>query len=67
MKDGSAISSERNFLNAKEAAAFCRISIHTLYRLVKNPDEDAPPHKWIGGTIRFPRAKFIAWAENTEG
>lgn len=66
MRDSlSQISNGRNFLTAKEAAAFCCINIHTLYRLVRGKKKTAPPHVKFGAAIRFPKAKFIAWAENS--
>ena len=56
----------RNFFTTKEAAAFCTLNIHTLYRMVRKNGKDAPPFRKFGAAIRFPKAKFIAWAENSD-
>lgn len=70
MKNGSApVSNGRKFFTAKEAADYCSINVNTLYRMLNTPPEKGgPPCKRMGWRFRFPKEKFIAWAENsTEG
>ena len=56
------------FFTAKEAAAYLRVNINTLYQYArKSMDEGGPPTaRVLRNRIRFPREKFIQWAEKRD-
>lgn len=68
MKTGAGESRiEKHFFNVREAAAYIIVNPMTMYRLAKVPAKDGgPPSRRFGKTIRFPRQKFIAWAEQED-
>lgn len=68
MKNGAdSLPNGRHFFTVKEAAAYCGVNINTIYREAKIPhNKGGPPQRRFGAAIRFPRQKFIAWAENSE-
>ena len=56
---------ESDLLKGKEVAAYCRVSLQHIYRLMKKGQFPAPVK--IGGcTVRWRRATIDAWIDNPD-
>lgn len=58
----------KNFITVKDAARILGTSMTTMYDLAKRPvEKGGPPTRRFGrNIIRFPRNKFMAWAEGSK-
>jgi predicted DNA-binding transcriptional regulator AlpA len=67
MKNGSALPpSRKQFFTVKEVADYIGVSLKTAYDYAKIPmTKGGPPVRRFGkNCIRFPREKFIEWANS---
>jgi excisionase family DNA binding protein len=55
------MSTAQRWLTVKEAAERCRLSTTWFYRRIRHKRPDAPPHIWLGGTVRIPAQEFDDW------
>ena len=66
MQNGASKLLEAAFLTPKEAAAYLRINVHTMYAFMrKSRAKGGPPvQKFSGNCYRLPTQEFIEWANS---
>jgi excisionase family DNA binding protein len=69
MENGQSPSSRsRTWFTAKEAADHIGVHLDTLYRYTRKRKNKPPFVRFNdGGPFRFPKEKFISWADGSKG
>lgn len=57
----------RRWFTAKEAADYIGVHLDTLYRYTRQRKNKPPFTRFVsGGPYRFPKDKFIQWADDSQ-
>jgi excisionase family DNA binding protein len=63
-ESASAVDTAAGYFTAGQLAEFLQVDVTTIYRMASR--EASMPTLRLGGVVRFPRAKVLAWLEAHE-